>query len=87
MVACMTDETRIALLNYDWLVRNRGLDDVALAWDSDTLVYGDGGATIETLCEPGFTPATHGDLAQPSVDTAEESAAWAAPGGQSGHSA
>jgi hypothetical protein len=54
----MTEETRTALRNYDWLVRNRGLDDVTLDWDIDTLVYGDGGAVIETLCEPGFTPAT-----------------------------
>lgn len=60
-VACMTEETRMALLNYDWMVRNRGLDEVALDWASDTLVYGDGGATFETLCEPGFTPATAGD--------------------------
>ncbi|MFY1689237.1 hypothetical protein [Plantactinospora sp. WMMB782] len=54
----MTEETRIALQNYDWLVRNRGLDDVELAWDSDTLVSGSGGVVIESLCEPGFTPAT-----------------------------
>ncbi|MFJ8582510.1 hypothetical protein [Micromonospora sp. NPDC093277] len=79
----MTEETRIALLNYDWLVRNRGLDDVGLDLDTDTLVYGDGGATIETLCEPGFTPATRGDWSQPPVD-AQESAVWAAPGGPSG---
>jgi hypothetical protein len=58
----MSDETRTALQNYDWMVRNRGLDDVDLAWDSDTLVYGDGGAVIETLCEPGFTPATRSDV-------------------------
>lgn len=54
----MQKETEIALKNYDWLVRNKGLDDVTLAWDSKTLVYGDGGATMETLLEPGFTPAT-----------------------------
>ncbi len=54
----MTEETRIALKNYDWMIRNRGLDDVELAWDGDTLVYGDGGATIDTLCEPRFSPAT-----------------------------
>lgn len=54
----MTDETRIALRNYDWLVRNRGLDDVGLDWDTGTLIYGDGAAVIETLCEAGFTPAT-----------------------------
>ncbi len=45
----MTEETRIALLSYDWMVRNRGLDDVFLAWDSDTLVYGDGGADIDAI--------------------------------------
>ena len=54
----MTEETITALRNYDFLVRDRGLDDVQLAWDSDTVVYGDGGADIEILTEPGFTPAT-----------------------------
>lgn len=54
----MDAATVIALKNYDWMVRNRGLKDVALDWESGTLVYGDGGATLETLCEPGFTPAT-----------------------------
>ena len=57
----MTEETRIAVRNYDWMVRNRGLDDVELAWDSDTLVYGDGGVVIDELCQEGFTPATSGD--------------------------
>jgi hypothetical protein len=52
----MTEETRIALMNYDWLIRNRR--DVELAWDSDTLVYGDGGCMIDELLRPGFTPAT-----------------------------
>jgi len=54
----LTSETVTALRNYDWLVRDRGLDDVVLAWDTDTLVYGDGGALIEELTRPGFTPAT-----------------------------
>lgn len=54
----MTEETITALKNYDWLVRNRSLDDVGLHWDSDTVVYGDGGADINELCRPGFTPAT-----------------------------
>jgi hypothetical protein len=36
-------ETKIALLNYDWLVRNRGLDRVELASDVDAVVIGDGG--------------------------------------------
>ena len=56
-----TTETITALRNYDWLVRNRGLDRVALAWDTGTLIYGDGGALIEELSRPGFTPATGGE--------------------------
>ncbi|MGV9776594.1 hypothetical protein [Streptosporangium sp. NPDC003464] len=51
----MTEETRIALKNYDNLIRSRGLDDVQLHWDSDTLVYGNGGVVIDTLLDPGFT--------------------------------
>ncbi|WP_392891848.1 hypothetical protein [Streptomyces sp. LN699] len=54
----MTEETIIALRNYDYIVRNKGLDDVQLDWDSDTLVSGDGGYDISYLTEPGFTPAT-----------------------------
>lgn len=54
----MTEETIIALRNYDYLVRNKGLDEVELAWDSDTLVSGDGGYEISLLAERGFTPAT-----------------------------
>ena len=54
----MTEETITALRNYDWMVRNRGLDSVQLDWDSGSLVYGDGGAGIEILTESGFTPAT-----------------------------
>ena len=57
----MHPETIIALKNYDELIRNRGLDDVELAWESGTLVYGDGGANIEILTESGFTPATAGE--------------------------
>jgi hypothetical protein len=30
-IGTMVDQTRIALQNYDWLIRNRGIDDVALA--------------------------------------------------------
>ncbi len=51
----MTEETRIALKNYDNLIRTRGLDDVELHWESDTLVYGDGGADISLLLDPSFT--------------------------------
>ena len=54
----MQEETRIALKNYDWMARNRGLDDVDIDWYSDTLVYGSGGGVLDLLCEPGFTPAT-----------------------------
>lgn len=54
----VSEEVQIALMNYDWLIRDRGLDDVGIDWSSMTVVYGEGGATVETLCEPGFTPAT-----------------------------
>jgi hypothetical protein len=53
----MTEETRIALRNYDWLIRTQP-GTACLDWETDTLVYGEGGVLIETLCEPGFTPAT-----------------------------
>jgi hypothetical protein len=52
----MTDETRIALKNYDWLIRNR--DDTHIQWESDTLLYGDGGCKVEELVRLGMTPAT-----------------------------
>jgi hypothetical protein len=59
--ACsMTIETETALRNYDWLVRDRGPGDVALEWDTGTLACGAGGASIEELTRPGFTPATDG---------------------------
>ncbi len=35
---------RAAAQNYDWMVRSRGVDDVDLHWETDTIVYGDGGA-------------------------------------------
>jgi hypothetical protein len=55
----MTEETRIALRNYDWLIRNRR--EIELAWDSDTLVDHSGGYDLNLLCQEGFTPATSGD--------------------------
>jgi hypothetical protein len=55
-VSPVQEETRIALRNYDWLLRNRR--DVDIHWESDTVVYGDGGVTLDSLCEAGFTPAT-----------------------------
>ncbi|MBF8187468.1 hypothetical protein ITP53_17345 [Nonomuraea sp. K274] len=54
----MTEETRTALKNYDALIRSRGLDDVELDWDTDTLVLAHGGVVIDELCRPGFTDAT-----------------------------
>ncbi|WP_162908201.1 hypothetical protein [Allorhizocola rhizosphaerae] len=57
----MMKETVIALRNYDWMVRNKGLEDIELAWDSGMLVDRDGGYDIAMLCEPGFTPATAQD--------------------------
>lgn len=57
----MQEETRIALMNYDWLVRNRG-DVVQLLWDQDTIIDSEsGGADINLLIEPGYTPATRED--------------------------
>ena len=57
-IGAVLEETEIALKNYDWMIRSRGLEDVLLHWDSGTIVYGDGGAVLDTLLEPGFTPAT-----------------------------
>ncbi|MFI6626466.1 hypothetical protein [Streptomyces sp. NPDC050528] len=57
----MTEETITALKNYDWLVRNKGLGEVELHWESDSLVSGDGGYEISLLTEAGFTPGTRQD--------------------------
>jgi hypothetical protein len=57
-VSLVTEETIIALRNYNWPIRNRGLDDVTLDWDSGTPVYGHGGTIINTLIKRGFTPTT-----------------------------
>jgi len=57
-VAVMTEETRIALMNYDRLIRSQGLDDVSIDWVTDIVALGNGGFTIEELCRPGFTDAT-----------------------------
>jgi len=55
----ISEQTVTALKNYDYLLRSKGLDDVSLHWDINTLVWGDGGSLIdETLTVPGFTPAT-----------------------------
>jgi hypothetical protein len=51
-------ETTTALRNYDWLVRDCGLDDVTLDWETETLAYGQGGVLIEELTRPGFTAVT-----------------------------
>ena len=51
--------TVTALKNYDYLIRSKGLDDVSLDWETNTLVWGDGGSSIEeSLTAEGFTPAT-----------------------------
>jgi hypothetical protein len=54
----MNRETEIALKNYDWLIRRDGLDEIGLHWESGTLILRNGGASIESLCEEGSTPAT-----------------------------
>lgn len=54
----MTEETIIALKNYDCLIRNKGFSQVELLWECDTLIWGDGGSSMDDLVRPGFTPAT-----------------------------
>jgi len=57
--SAMDAETRIALKNYDYVLRAKGLSDVSIDWESETFIYGDGGASFEgSLLKPGFTPAT-----------------------------
>lgn len=56
----MNKDTETALKNYDWLMRHR--DGVGIEWNTGTLLYGDGGANLDTLLESGFTPATREDL-------------------------
>jgi hypothetical protein len=51
----MSEETRIAPANYDWLVKNR---ESTLIWELDMFTLPNGGMTIDSLCEPGLTPAT-----------------------------
>jgi hypothetical protein len=52
----MNQETQIALLNYDWLMRNR--EDVEIDFEVESVVFGNGGIHTDVLCEPGLTPAT-----------------------------
>jgi hypothetical protein len=52
------EEFATALLNLEWLTRNPRDDDDGLDVDSWTYVRGDGGQDIDTLTEPGATPAT-----------------------------
>jgi hypothetical protein len=54
----LTEETIIALRNFEWLLEHR---EVALDFDTETLIVGDGGVPLDTLCEPGFTPATRAE--------------------------
>lgn len=63
----MREETRRALKNYDWMMRNR--TDVELHWESGTLIWGDGGMDISMVSDPGFTPATADDVALPEPRT------------------
>lgn len=54
----LASETVTALKNFDWLVRDRGPGEVALAWDTGSLAFGDSAVLLEELTWPGFTPAT-----------------------------
>ncbi|ABG99407.1 hypothetical protein RHA1_ro08363 (plasmid) [Rhodococcus jostii RHA1] len=59
MVAMMTDETLVALKNYEYLILAHGCENVSLVWHTDSVVFGDDGwADIDMLTRPGFTPAT-----------------------------
>lgn len=64
-VGKVTEETRIALMNYDWLINQLGLGGltvVELRWDRGTIETADPGADaedpIDELCRPGYTLAT-----------------------------
>lgn len=52
----LSDETIIALANYDWLVNNKS--DVELHLTYGAFTDSDGGYEITELATPGFTPAT-----------------------------
>lgn len=55
----MTDETRVALMNYEHLIRVHGPAGVRMVWTTDTLLFGaEGHADVDMLTRPGFTPAT-----------------------------
>ena len=45
----LSRETVVALLNYDGMIRAKGLDQVALDPHSETVVFGDGGYHFESL--------------------------------------
>ncbi|EZP26862.1 hypothetical protein [Microbacterium oleivorans] len=51
----MHRETEIALKNYIWLAQNR---DAVIHWDTETLVYGQGGVHVDQLTEPGLSLET-----------------------------
>jgi hypothetical protein len=53
---------RTTLKNYDYLISRRGLDDVQLAREVDTLVHGAGGVVMDELRRPGVTAATEPNL-------------------------
>ncbi|ELB89242.1 hypothetical protein Rwratislav_30544 [Rhodococcus wratislaviensis IFP 2016] len=58
-VVAMTDETLVALKNYEYLILEHGCENVSLVWHTDSVVFGDDGwADIDMLAQPGFTPAT-----------------------------
>lgn len=50
----MDRQTKIALRNFDELVRSRGLDEVSIDWFSESVIYGDGGIHLDVLLEEDF---------------------------------
>ncbi len=54
----MTEETRIALMNYDWLIRNDGLEEIELHWPTSTLILRTVVRSWMSCAIPASTPAT-----------------------------
>lgn len=49
------DELVTALVNLEWLIRNR---DATFDVRSGTVVWGDGGSDVDSLLDEDFTPAS-----------------------------
>jgi len=50
----MDRKTKIALRNYDELVRSKGIDEVSIDWFSESVMWGEGGVHLDVLLEESF---------------------------------